>query len=164
MIVLGLLIMGCASRKTQVKTDVQKDIVYTITKQSKQVDSSWVYQATKRDLSIIKLDKYTTSTTEVIYSAPDSTGIQYKVAERKQVTEGTNKTDIRDNDDKHTEQGNFNHSEGNNSKQLNDKTKIITKEVKQSDTRPPVAVYIIAGVVIAIGVYFLWKKVKRYIP
>lgn len=156
--------MGCASRKTQVKTDVQKDIVYTITKQSKQVDSSWVYQATKRDLSIIKLDKYTTSTTEVIYSAPDSTGIQYKVAERKQVTEGTNKTDIRDNDDRHTEQGNFNHSEGNNSKQLNDKTKIITKEVKQSDTRPPVAVYIIAGVVIAIGVYFLWKKLKQYIP
>lgn len=163
-IVLGLLIMGCASRKTQVKTDMQKDIAYTLTEQSKQVDSSWVYQATKRDLSIVKLDKYTTTTTEVIYSAPDSTGVQYKVAERKQVTEGSSEADLKANEDKSSEQVQINRSEDNKSNQLDNKTKVATKEVKQSDARPPVPVYIIAGIVIAIGVYFLWKKVKRYIP
>lgn len=80
------------------------------------------------------------------------------------MTEGSGEADLKANEDKSSEQVQINRSEDNKSNQLDNKTKVATKEVKQSDARPPVPVYIIAGIVIAIGVYFLWKKVKRYIP
>lgn len=156
--------MGCASRKTQVKTDVHNDIAYSTKEQVKKVDLSWIDEVEKSTLSIIKRDKYTTTTTEIIFSEPDSTGEQYKVAERKQVTEEISETDLKANGDKSNEQVQINHSEGNKSNQSFDKTKVAKKEVRQVDSRPPVAVYIIAVVVIAIGVYFSWKKLKRYIP
>lgn len=162
-VVVTLLFYSCSSRRAQMRTDVEVDVARLQTVESRQVDTSWAEKLEKMALTLAKHDNYTSTTTETIYSLPDSTGVQYKVAERKQVVKGNGRTVIESKKNKIAGKGGMKQSEGRENDNHIEKTSIDSKEAVIVDTRSPIGVYVIIGIIVLTGVYFLWRRIKRYI-